>query len=224
MVDLIDDTVFKVFDTNSSNEPTLKMEAKVKANQDDLKDILKRFKSMNGKSVKSETLNILIVRAIIRILRCLSKSRIPNRTSISIDPRKNEQASAWNNLILLYSYNFELFDSMIPGGTSSSLTGKITKLENNEITRMSFIRNFFTNSEIQKVYAELIKIIFSVFEPNEISRRLSLRCCRAKDHTEKCYDKWKIIKKYFEESYLYNLTRNNNEYIVNDEIEHNSII
>ena len=114
-------------------------------------------------------------------------------------------------MVLIYSENFELFKKMIEKNKSVSLTQEIIKIKGNEITKLDFIRNFYINNEIQKVYAELIKIIFSVFEPNHISRRLGMRCCRRFNHSDKCYDKWKILKNYLQEYYLYDLTQCKNE-------------
>ena len=212
MSDLIQDTETQNFDSTSTPDQTLKMETKDIKSQDDLNIILKNFTSKNGKNMKKESLNIIIIRAIRRVLKFLVKSRIPKTTSIFIDPKNIEQNLAWNELIILYSYNFELFNEMIGKNNSESLNRNYLKLENSEITKLNFMKSFYNIDEVKQVYAQLIKIFFSVFKPNDISRRLGLHCCRKYNHSDKCNDKWKILKSYLEDHYLSDLMQCNNQY------------
>lgn len=101
---------------------------------------------------------------------------------------------------------------MIGKNNSDSLNRNYLKLENSEITKFNFMKNLSVIDEVKQIYIQLIKIFFSVFEPNHISRRLGLHCCRRYNHIDKCYDKWKILKSYLEDHYLCDLIKCNNEY------------
>ncbi|CAG9325966.1 unnamed protein product [Blepharisma stoltei] len=160
--------------------------------------ILNRFESLSKpKPPKKEYLRRKMIRGHKRVNRQIEKGIIPKRT---LNVFSAQAKSFWDRLTKTFTQYKNILSQESKTEAGPKTDGKTKrKAEEDGLPKSfngKFCRKYFEPIEVRESYFYYTEYVFSEFDPDILSKKFKLRCCRAPQHSSECMNSWKLLKFY----------------------------
>ncbi|CAG9317339.1 unnamed protein product [Blepharisma stoltei] len=156
-------------------------------------------KSPIFKPPKKEYLRCKLIRGHKRILRQIKKCIIPAKTLNRIDPSNPSALRQYEALRNCYYRNADELDPLtetvkgpITDGRAKRKSAWCEDIENS--FNMSFCRSYFAPNSIRESYFLYVELIFMELDAEVLCDKFDFHCCREKNHSGECIEKWLLMK------------------------------
>jgi hypothetical protein len=149
---------------------------------------LKSSKGQEAKTPKKEYLRCKLIRGCKKCIRYLSQGKNPLKV-VKFKKTSGKVKHLISKMITFHNENLETLKDF--SKTDTKLSDETFKSYNSK-----FCSNFFKNQEVRKIFRFYVKLIFAEPEVQKLQKEFNFSCCLKKEHCEKCFRKWKVLKNY----------------------------